>query len=255
MNIDAYVQELLEHVRSAIGTTLESPAKLVPAAMSDQVWSVRLTIDGQPWVAIAFDEEGASIFARASLGIDAELTPAGIRSALDEVCSHALSDVISKPAAENDPTPDVRQAELVPWDAGAPAVVAGITCAKLSGTVTVAVVREDVDAQRAATPAASASTKPGFGPAIAGDGRLDVLLDIDLPLVVRFGATDMPLKALARLGPGSTIDLSRAPDDPVEMLVGNRVVARGEVVVVSGSYGIRIVEVVRQRERDLGVEA
>lgn len=85
--------------------------------------------------------------------------------------------------------------------------------------------------------------------------RLDVLLDIDLPLVVRFGCTDMPLKSLASLGPGSIIDLGRAPDDPVELLVGNRVLARGEVVVVSGSYGIRIVDVVSHRERIQGLEA
>lgn len=88
----------------------------------------------------------------------------------------------------------------------------------------------------------------------ASHERLDVLLDIDLPLVVRFGCTDMPLKALAGLGPGSIIDLGRAPDDPVELLVGNRVLAHGEVVVVSGSYGIRIVDVVSQRERLQGLE-
>lgn len=84
--------------------------------------------------------------------------------------------------------------------------------------------------------------------------RLGVLLDIDLPLVVRFGCTDMPLKSLAALGPGSTIDLGRAPDDPVELLVGNRVLAHGEVVVVSGSYGIRILDVVSQRDRLQGLE-
>lgn len=88
-----------------------------------------------------------------------------------------------------------------------------------------------------------------------GNERLDVLLDIDLPLVVRFGCTDMPLKSLASLGPGSIIDLGRAPDDPVELLVGNRVLARGEVVVVGGSYGIRIVDVVSQRERIQGLGA
>jgi flagellar motor switch protein FliN/FliY len=85
--------------------------------------------------------------------------------------------------------------------------------------------------------------------------RIDVILDIDLPLVVRFGRTELPLKALTRLGPGSVIDLGRSPDDPVEVLVSNRVVARGEVVIVSGSYGIRIIDVVSQRERVRSMEA
>jgi flagellar motor switch protein FliN/FliY len=86
------------------------------------------------------------------------------------------------------------------------------------------------------------------------DERIGVILDIDLPLVVRFGRTELPLRALTRLGPGSVIDLGRSPDDPVDVLVSNRVVARGEVVVVGGSYGIRILDVVSQRERVRSVE-
>ena len=82
-----------------------------------------------------------------------------------------------------------------------------------------------------------------------------MLIDIDLPLVVRFGRTELPLRQLTQLGPGSVIDLGRSPDDPVEVLVSNRVVARGEVVVVSGSYGVRILDVVSQRERVRSMEA
>jgi flagellar motor switch protein FliN/FliY len=87
------------------------------------------------------------------------------------------------------------------------------------------------------------------------DERIEVLLDIDLPLVVRFGRTELPLRHLMKLGPGSVIDLGRSPDDPVDVLVGNRVVARGEVVIVSGSYGVRILDVVSQRERVRSMEA
>jgi flagellar motor switch protein FliN/FliY len=79
--------------------------------------------------------------------------------------------------------------------------------------------------------------------------NLDVILDIDLPLSVRFGQTEMTLDALTRLGPGSVIDLGRSPDDPVDVLVNGRMVARGEVVVVAGSYGVRIVEVVSAADR------
>ncbi|HVT46357.1 MAG TPA: FliM/FliN family flagellar motor switch protein [Vicinamibacterales bacterium] len=72
------------------------------------------------------------------------------------------------------------------------------------------------------------------------DARLEAVLDVDLPLVVRFGRAVMPLRALADLGPGSVIDMGRSPDEPVELLVGERVIARGEVVIVSGNYGVRI---------------
>src|SRR5688572_27215257 len=81
------------------------------------------------------------------------------------------------------------------------------------------------------------------------ESRIDVILDIDLPVVVRFGHTELPLRTLTRLGPGSVIDLGRSPDDPVEVMVSDRVIARGEVVIVGGNYGIRILDVVSATER------
>ena len=103
-------------------------------------------------------------------------------------------------------------------------------------------------ANTAPSPVAASAAPAG------GNARLDVILDIDLPLVVRFGRTELPLKALTQLGPGSVIDLARSPHEPVEVLVSNRVVARGEVVVVQGNYGIRILDVVSPGERMQGVE-
>ncbi len=88
-----------------------------------------------------------------------------------------------------------------------------------------------------------------------GSRALDVIMDLDLPLVVRFGRTELPLKTLTTLGPGSVIDLGRAPDDPVEVLISNRVVARGEVVIVAGSYGVRVRDVVSPAERARSLEA
>lgn len=93
----------------------------------------------------------------------------------------------------------------------------------------------------------SAAKAPAVDPTT--DDRLDVILDIDLPLVVRFGRTELPLRALTRLSPGSVIELGRSPDDPVELLVSDRVIARGEVVIVGGNYGVRILDVVSTSER------
>jgi flagellar motor switch protein FliN/FliY len=59
----------------------------------------------------------------------------------------------------------------------------------------------------------------------------------------------MTLKSLASLAPGAVIDLGRSPDDPVEVLVSNKVVARGEVVTVGGSYGVRITDIISPAER------
>jgi flagellar motor switch protein FliN/FliY len=96
---------------------------------------------------------------------------------------------------------------------------------------------------------------PSAAPASQVDtSRIEVILDMDLPVVVRFGRADLPLRTLTRLGPGSVIDLARSPDQPVDVLVSNRVVARGEVVIVDGNYGIRIVDVVSPAERLAWVE-
>ena len=84
--------------------------------------------------------------------------------------------------------------------------------------------------------------------------NLDVILDLDLPLTVRFGQTQLPLGSLVQVGPGSVVNLDRAPTDPVEVLVNGKVIARGEVVSVAGHYGVRITNIVSPSERipDLG---
>lgn len=74
------------------------------------------------------------------------------------------------------------------------------------------------------------------------DERLEAVLDFDLPLIVRFGRSVMSLKALAALGPGAVVDLGRSPDQPVELVMAEKVIALGEVVVVGGNYGVRITE-------------
>lgn len=79
--------------------------------------------------------------------------------------------------------------------------------------------------------------------------NLEVILDIELPMSVVFGQTEMTLDALTKLGPGSVIDLGRSPDEFVDVLVNGRRVARGEVVVVGGNYGVRVREVVSAADR------
>lgn len=113
------------------------------------------------------------------------------------------------------------------------------------------------DEQKSAPPheaQSAAAEKEAQSAAAQNDPRLDAVLDVDLPLVVRFGRAIMPLRALADLGPGSVIDMGRSPDEPVELLVGDRLIARGEVVIVGGNYGVRITELAATRPH-IGLEA
>ncbi len=83
---------------------------------------------------------------------------------------------------------------------------------------------------------------------VAGKDTIGLLMDMEMPLLVRFGSTRMPLSDLLALGTGSVIEFRRSPEDPVELLVNGRVVARAMVVVVQGNYGVRITEIATQRE-------
>ena len=79
--------------------------------------------------------------------------------------------------------------------------------------------------------------------------NIERLLEVELDVVVRFGVTNVPLRDVVRMGVGTMIELNRAVDEPVELLVNGRPLARGEVVVVDGYYGVRITEISPVAER------
>ncbi len=92
------------------------------------------------------------------------------------------------------------------------------------------------------------------GTSSSGGQPIDLLLDVELPVSVSFGRTQLPLKEVLKLTSGSIVELNRPVAEPVEVIVNNCVIARGEVVVVEGNYGVRITEIVsrQQRLRTLG---
>lgn len=251
MNTEALLQDLIGHLRSVLGTSLDAPVQTGAANVSGLVWRVRLANPGQPATAISFEQGGAEAFARVLAGSD-KPTEDVVRKSLRELCANVAATMNTANHGGGAIATEIDGPQLVEFAGPADVLTAGFTSDVLTEALIVAVaVEPPTPARAAASRAAGAEAAPPFGDPT---GRLDVLLDIDLPLLVRFGGTQLPLKTLARLGPGSLIDLSRAPDDPVEMLVGGRVVARGEVVMVSGNYGIRVLEVVGGREGVRGVE-
>lgn len=75
------------------------------------------------------------------------------------------------------------------------------------------------------------------------DNMIDVLSDIELDATLQFGSRQMALEEILELGPGAMVELNRDISDPVDLVVGDRIVARGEVVVVGGNFALRITEV------------
>jgi flagellar motor switch protein FliN len=79
--------------------------------------------------------------------------------------------------------------------------------------------------------------------------NLEVVLDIELVATARLGRVEVPLADVLNYGPGSIIELGHMVDEPVELLVNGKLIARGDVVVVDEKFGLRITEIVSPRER------
>ncbi len=83
----------------------------------------------------------------------------------------------------------------------------------------------------------------------SGEDSFELLLDVPLRVTVRLGATRMRVQELLELGQGAIIELERLAGEPVDILVNERPVALGEVVVVNDRYAIRVVSVRSTAER------
>jgi flagellar motor switch protein FliN len=70
-----------------------------------------------------------------------------------------------------------------------------------------------------------------------------LLLGVKLPIRVLLGRTQLCLRDVAQLGSGSVVELDCSPNDPVDVIVNDKVIAHGEVVVVGGNYGVRITQI------------
>jgi flagellar motor switch protein FliN len=76
------------------------------------------------------------------------------------------------------------------------------------------------------------------------ESKLEMLMDVELAMTLRFGGRQLLLREILDLTPGTVIELDRQVKDAVDVLLDGRLVARGEVVVVDGNYGLRVTEVV-----------
>jgi flagellar motor switch protein FliN/FliY len=79
--------------------------------------------------------------------------------------------------------------------------------------------------------------------------RLELLLDVPLDLSVELGRTRMSIQDLLNLSPGSVVELDKIAGEPLDILVNDRLIARGEAVVVNDKFGVRITDIVPPSER------
>jgi flagellar motor switch protein FliN len=205
-------------------------------------WIVKLTFAGPLTgaVSVGFGEDGGRAIAQLVTDLEEAPPEASIRDTLLEICVQSTTSL-----GQRDPFKGLTLAGselVVEPPAGAPLAFD----LAVGDRVTCPITLWD---QSLVTATRRGSADPAGSGLDALPPNLDVILDIDLPLSVRFGQTEMTLQALTQVAPGSVIDLGRSPDDPVDVLVHGRLVARGEVVVVSGNYGVRITDLVSAADR------
>jgi flagellar motor switch protein FliN/FliY len=77
----------------------------------------------------------------------------------------------------------------------------------------------------------------------ADPANLKLVMDVELNVLLRFGQRQLPLREVLDLASGSIVELDRQVDEPVELLLDGKVIARGEAVIVDGNYGLRVTEI------------
>lgn len=91
-------------------------------------------------------------------------------------------------------------------------------------------------------------TEPDSPASGQGSANLDLMMELPLEVVVELGQATLPLSTVLSLGPGSVIELTRRPGEPLDLYVNGQLVARGEVVVLNETFGFRVTEVVSPAE-------
>lgn len=82
-----------------------------------------------------------------------------------------------------------------------------------------------------------------FAPPLRGADSLAFVMDVPVELTIELGRKNIKIGEVLKLGPGSVLELDKSNGDPLDVYVNNRLVARGEAVVVGERYGIRLIEV------------
>jgi len=264
---------------AAASDTLEAefsiPVDLLPgAAIAAGAETFTLVVD------VAGDWEGTFAVTVELGGLSAALAalgaPAGSGEAAREewqrlfrkICVAAAADLGKRSGA------GCEVAMISPEDAPAGAAAMGYQLRAGEGMAALAIL-DQVEAARPEPPrAASAPSPPPFPPPSAGPAQppfppppfpppppppsvgaaeaargIELLLDVELEASLRFGSREMSLSELLALGPGDVIQLDRALADPVDLIVGDKIVARGEVVLVNGNFGLRVTEVAEPKKR------
>ncbi len=80
-------------------------------------------------------------------------------------------------------------------------------------------------------------------------GNIDMLMDVQIPILVELGHTEMMMRDVLALSPGAIVELDTLAGEPVKITIRGKIIAQGEVVVVDENFGVKITKIANQQER------
>ncbi|MGH9674341.1 MAG: flagellar motor switch protein FliN [Bryobacteraceae bacterium] len=257
-----FVQRLSQAIESmtGLGATLEVVKDSAADAGEPVVWweqPLDLAPGATVWVGASDSQStrlGTAVLQAA--GVEG-VRPEDSRTTYFEVLQQALNpmaraiglkvgrEVMCLPGRETTQSPSVScfNIEITAAGAAALSIQAGFSEELLSGL--------DAALASIALQPAGLTTRSLPAPLEAdGSSRtMDLLMEVELPVSISFGRAHLPLRDVLKLTSGSIVELNRGIQEPVEVIVNNCVIARGDVVVVEGNYGVRINQIVSRQER------
>lgn len=238
----------LGECQKLLGQELGGPATLTAAGQLPQpqqsVWSV---------IALGGDVKGSFSVAADSQALAALLVAAQVTSADPDperdthLWQGMLQQIAAKAAAASGFLLPQGEGQITIKTAaprfGAPAAAYEL---RLGGSVVPLAFVDEIKRNEpppAAAPEPAAQAGPPSRVAGMSQRSIELLFDVELEASLRFGSREMPLQEILDLGPGDVVQLERPISEPVDLIIGDKIVARGEVVLVNGSFGLRVTEV------------
>jgi flagellar motor switch protein FliN len=238
----------------------QAPADLVPAAEAD-LW-VMITISGSLRGELSLRLPAATVLGLAQIFTSEPATP---EAELTSEHREAVVELLRQISGLVSTTAKPRWGEVQLMVESAPAApswssagtfwlrpggqdAAGMILEfSLSAALAAALKADKVEPPKAAAPSAATDfSAPAPRPAVdsaQSAGAMDLLMDVRLAMTMRFGARNMLLREVLDLTPGTVVALDRKIQEPVDLLLDGKLVARGEVVVIDGNYGLRVTDV------------
>ena len=108
---------------------------------------------------------------------------------------------------------------------------------------------EDIDFSASSAPVENVGRENNYAIDPVMSRNIELLMDVSLPLSIELGRTKMPISEILELGPGSVVELNKLAGEPVDLLVNQKVIAKGEVVVIDENFGVRVTQLLNPDER------